>query len=75
MNREDFCYDGDVTEKEMSGVCEFALCWAGVFTGPKEAVKGRHEGVVCASHVSGISASFLTYYSICCTHIENLRLL
>jgi len=44
VNGEGLCYDGDVTEKEMSGVCEFALCWAGVFTGSKEAVKGQGEG-------------------------------
>ena len=26
---------------EMSGVCEFTMRWVGVFTGPKEAVKGQ----------------------------------
>ena len=44
MDGEGVCCGGDVSEKEMSGFCEFALRWAGVFTGPKEAVKGQGEG-------------------------------
>ena len=44
MSGEGVCSDGNVTEEEVSGSSEFALRWAGVFTGPKKAVKGQGEG-------------------------------